>query len=357
MPWVRWWTLLVSGTFLLIVSAGCDLANVSLGSIDLEKFDASEVITQEIPYSGQDIVLENLLGKIVVEGVETAVRPILRLEGVKKVRGIKLEEVQISIEQDLGEIRIRSDLPSQVRRNLKIFPPHIEDEVGWVEFTLQVPQEARLNLDQRVGTIEISDFRGELEAATQLGKVSVSHSTLSTLTLVSQAGPIHVSDTSAHQMSVSTQFGELELSDAVFTSARLSVEAGSLAITNIQGEKLTATTQAGSIRISKSHLESVVLKTQAGSLELEVTGLKEGKLSAQFGDIHVEIPQVAASLGVEAKTQLGGIKLFGLESKSGAQLMWGGAWPGQTLTFRLGNDPGVLELSTQLGSIEIQFTK
>ena len=71
----------------------------------------------------------------------------------------------------------------------------------------------------------------------------------------------------------------------------------------------------------------------------------------------MELPLSTTSLGVEAQTQLGGIKLQGVELESGAQVKWGGSWPGQALTLRLGNGQGKLELSTQLGSIEIKFTQ
>jgi len=342
---------------LLMFSTGCDLANISLGSVDLEQFDASEVVTQEIPYSGEHIVLENLLGKIAVEGVETSVRPILLLEAVKKVRGIQLEEVQVLISRGPGEIRIRSDLPSQVRRNVKLFPPQIKDEIGWVEFVLKVPQDAELDLDQRVGMIQISGFRGDVQVSAQLGDIVLDRSTLTTLSLVSQAGSIYVSHTTADEITLSAQFGELELSNVTFTSARLSTEAGSLAMAKSQGQRLNASTQAGSIAISASNLEGVDLETQAGSIELQVSGLKEGKLSTEFGGIRVELPKSTVSLQVEASTQLGGIKLFGLGLESGVQPKWSGSWPGRNLSFRLGDAPGVLELSTQLGSIEIRFTQ
>ncbi len=353
----RWLGILSGSVLVLMISAGCGLTNISFGlKIDLEHYDASEAITQEIPYSGQRIVLENLLGKISVEGIETAVRPFIRLEAVKKARGLKLEEVQIHVVQDSGGIHIQSDLPSQVRRNLKLFPPRIEEEVGWVEFTLKVPQDARLSLDERAGTIQISGFRGELEASTQLGDISVENSTATVLSLLSQMGGVRVSSTSANELVVNTQFGDLELDNVTFTSARLSVEAGSVTVTASQGEGLTASAQAGSISISKSQLQSVDLETQAGSIELALTGLQEGRVDTQLGGITLELPRLA-SLSIEAETQLGGIKLRGLELDSGVQAQWGGSWPGETLTIRLGNAQSKLELSTQLGGIEITFVK
>ena len=350
--------LLVSGALLLVMSVGCDLASISIsvGKIDLERFDASETLAQEIPYLGQHIVLENLLGKVSVQGVETAVRPIIRIEAVKKVRGIKVDEVQIFIEQDRGEIRIRSDLPATVRKNLRLFPPHIEDEVGWVEFTLTVPQDAQLSLDQRAGGVEVSRFRGELEASTQLGDISVHDSTFTTLALTSQAAAVHVSTISTTELTVSMQVGDFELSEATFTSARVSAQAGGITVSGSQGNRITASTQAGSISLSRSQVERVDLETQAGDIELAVTGLKKGMISTQLGGIRVEFPS-SSPLDLEAKTQWGGIKLHGLAPESGAQVKWGGSWPGQTLGVSFGNSQGQLELNAQLGAIEIQFTK
>jgi hypothetical protein len=352
----RWLGLLISAPLMLVISAGCDVANISWAMVDLEHFDASEVLTQELPYSGQQIVLENLMGTVRVQGVEAAVRPVLSLEAVKKVRGVRLGEIQIFVEQSPREIRIRTDFPGTLRRSLNLFPPRIEDHVGWVEFTLKIPQDARLDLDQRLGRIEIAEFRGELKVSAQAGEISIRDSILTALALSSQAGSVSVMGVSTQELSISAQFGDLQLENSSFSSARLSAQAGSLGIVNNRGQKLAASTQAGDITILRSQLESVELTAQAGSIELAVTGLREGRIRVHFGDIHVKLPR-AAPLNIQAQTQLGGIALQGLGLGSGsADVKWGGSWPGQTLTASLSGSQGGLQLSAQVGEIRVEFT-
>lgn len=356
----RWLGLLLGGSLAFLILTGCDVARLArfqLSMIDLERFDSQEEIRQEIPYSGQRIMLESLAGKVFIEGIEATVSPFVSLTALRRARGMKLEEITLTIEQDPDEIRLRADLPGEIRHTLTVFPPGLEDHVGWVEFTLKVPQDAKLILNQEIGTIQVSQFRGELEASIQLGEISVSDSTFTELRLTSQLGGLSVRKTFADELYLSTEWGDLELSDISSSYARLSTQMGSISLSGIRGGGLMASTQMGEISILKAQLKRVDLESQTGEIHLEALALHEGEIRTQLGEIRLELPRTA-SLKIEATTKVGEIKLRGLEPKAvQAQAQWGGSWPGQTLTLTLGSGQGRLELSTQLGEIRIRLVE
>jgi len=363
---VRWLSVLSGCLFLLLVSTGCGLKQAIVNAIDLKKFDASATIMKEIPYSGQRIVLDNSIGIISVESLESgfvAVRPFVSVEAVKKVRGVDLSKLNVIIEQTAKEIHIRTEGAADfVRGQIKGFPPKMEDHFGWVEYKLKIPQNATLMIQQAVGVVQVARLRGSLTVSNKAGEISVSDSTFVTLALEAIAGDMNVTRTVAKDLSMSAQLGDLHLEDAAFASAALSSQAGDVSVsrvgnrTEVAQEKaqLAISTRTGGVSISKVHLESIHVETQAGSIKLADVRTQEGQISTLFGSISLELG-LAESAQVVAQTQFGGIKLRGSDRRVKTQ--WSGFWPGKKLTMTLSGGENQLVLNTQIGSIRISFRK
>ena len=358
------WLGLVAGSLLTLGGlSGCEMAQLTLGTLDLERYDALETLTQEIPYGGQRIVVDSMLGKVVVRGQGepgyVAWRPFLQVTAVKKVRGLDLEDLRVSFTQSEEEIRVQAEVPPEIGRRLRLLPlpPRIEDRVGWVELTLSVPPGASLVIDQQAGVLEIEGVKGELSASVQLGEIVVRDSEFSLLVLRSEAGELRVQGVSSQRLEARSEMGPILLKGVVFTQAALTSELGDIAVEDSRGDALQASAQMGGLEVRGSRLEDVRLESQMGSIALASTELGGGWVSTQMGSIRIAL-SAGEPLRIRAETQMGKIRLRGTEAVPTAAARWEFAWPGQSLTLSFGEERELderrtLHLSTQLGSIEI----
>jgi hypothetical protein len=345
------------------VLAGCKLgASISAltqKAIDFERYDESETQEWAIPYSDQRIVLENVLGKILVQGRDepgyVAVRPTLDVIATKKVRGLSLEDVKVLIEQNAQEIRIRVEAPPQMGRRLEGFPPRLKDEIGWVEFTLAVPPGATLAIDQDVGDVRLTSLRGQgrLSATLAVGELLVEDSAFASLTLKSDAGNVIVRDTTAAELNVGTSAGGISLEGSTFQTARLASDTGGIAASRVQGGTLTLSTDVGGIALEDANVERLKATADVGGITLTLTqpppGPFYGSLSTDVGSITVKLPRTVP-FSIDARTEFGRISLRGAK---GLDVRKESGWPGEALQLTLGEGLSRLKLRTDMGSIEI----
>ena len=345
------------------VLAGCKLgASISAltqKAIDFEHYDESETQEWAIPYSNQRIVLESVLGKILVQGKDepgyVAVRPTLDVTATKKVRGLSLEDINVLIEQNAQEIRIRVEAPPQMGRRLEGFPPRLKDELGWVEFTLAVPPGAALTISQDVGDVRVAQLKGQgrLSATLSVGELLVEDSAFASLTLKSDAGNVIVRDTTAEELDVSTSAGGIALEGSTFQTARLTSDTGGIAASRVQGETLTLSTDVGGIALEDTHVERLKATTDVGGITLTLTQTPPKplfvRLSTDVGGITVKLPRTAP-FSIDARTEFGRISLQGAK---GLNVQKESGWPGEALQLTLGEGLSHLRLRTDMGSIEI----
>ncbi|HED04403.1 MAG TPA: hypothetical protein ENI60_06520 [Candidatus Fraserbacteria bacterium] len=341
----RWRPLaLLFGALLSLVAlSGCNLIGLVtgpvLGTLDLGNADASQTFTQNIPYSGQRIVLENLVGSITIESWGKAgfvvLRPTLLIQAEKKVRGLPLDKIKIIVEQSANEIHIRTEGPSEMGvGHFELLPPRLlADRLGWVDYTLKVPVGATLDLEQQIGRVTVSGLSGRLTADIQVGTLTVSGVRLETAELSSEAGDLQLQDSSVGQAQLSTQAGQLVVERSTFSRARLETQAGDVRLRQVAfKERGTVSSQMGSIRLDTVSGPSVSADTQLGSIAVRL-------LSSR-------------SVSIEAQTQLGGITFWAFDPSTHAQRS--SNWPGASLSVRLGEGRDRLTLSTQMGGISIR---
>lgn len=359
---VIWLAIGLLGMMLLGLT-GCRLGEgvntLIQGTIDFEHYDESERLSWSIPYDGQRLIITNLLGRIEVEGRAepgyVAVRPTVELVAVKKVRGLELEAISVEVEVEPDEIRITTDFPPQMGRRLEGFPPRLKDEVGWVEFSVSVPANVELMLEQDVGDIAVRGLEGQnrLSASTGVGRIEVEGAKLIELMLKSDAGEVAVRDVQATELAVDTAVGELSLHGAQFERAKLTSDTGGIAIVEVGGKSLTVSTDLGGISLNDIRVSRLKAVTDMGGITFKLSrALAEpftGELSADMGGLTVEIP-AEISLRIEAQTEFGRVSLFGA---AGTSVNRRGTWPGEVLTLLLGDGLSRLKLSTDMGGIEI----
>jgi DUF4097 and DUF4098 domain-containing protein YvlB len=341
-------------------STGCNVKQIAINTIDLEKFDASATIIKEIPYSGERIFIDGGIGVVSIKGQTIGfvpVRPFITVEAVKKVRGVALDTLNVTFEQNANkkEVYIQTASGSKGQDiQIRGVPPKIVNRFGWVEYTIKVPQNAALSIHQDVGFINISEFKGDLTASVNFGKISVDGSELTKLVLDADLGDLHLSKSVVQEIAMATQLGDVKLEEMRnFATAQLSASAGSVLVMKSRGQKLNVTNRAtGDISVTQSEFEGMHLSTQAGSIKLTEAKARESQLRTQLGSITLELSR-SESIRLTAQTQFGGIKLRGQDRRVKAQ--WSGFWPGKQLMLTVGEGRDEMALSTQVGSIRITF--
>lgn len=122
---------------------------------------------------GGEVVLDNVNGKITIEGwdrEEVSVIAEIRVRDRNEDRAQELlDEIEIDFDERRGEIRIRTITP---KRNSGFW--------GWasgnkssvsVYYRVKVPEECSLDIDNTNGAIEVSDVEGEIRLESTNGKI------------------------------------------------------------------------------------------------------------------------------------------------------------------------------------------
>ncbi len=352
------------------VAAGCELEELALdrlnvsasANVDLSDPDASETVTSDIPFSGQRIVLDNPLGRIEIETVEdpgyVAVRPTIHLEATKNVKGMKLDDLRIATDATSDEIRVRVTTTIESARNATDDRSREAGEpVGWVDVKVRLPEEAVVTLRQNLGSITVNGFRGELSATTDLGQIEVRNADTTAISLRTELGSLSVADSTVDgDLRLETSAGEAQLLNVRFGQAKIDTQAGEVDVKDARGRRLAIATQVGEIDVANADVEQLDLSSQMGEISLQATRVTRGSVRTQWGEIDVRLPSGEVPR-IRASTQAGGVDVYRLPTSLRAALQQRGSWLGEGIEFDPANARGTLELTAQLGDIQIVFPK
>ncbi|MBI1730281.1 hypothetical protein HY229_00070 [Candidatus Acetothermia bacterium] len=279
---------------LLVLTTGCIPRPILLSTLDLKEFDNQEKNSQDIPYIGQQIIIDNFIGRIVIEGVDQSSfvvgGPFVSIEWTKRVRNLPLDELDVDIKADQDSIRISSNASDAIGKHFKLTPPFSEERVGLIEYTIRVPKDARLQIDQVVGSIEVFHFEGQLEVSQEAG---------------------------------------------------------------IQNDPAVG---AQSIIIRDSKLKDLHVQSHVGGIALQNTTFQEGDLTNSVGDISVQLSCKDSAL-VEGETKLKDITVQGIENCPKTPTERETGWPGQKIKLLLGKGNSHLSISSELGRILLEIVK
>jgi hypothetical protein len=279
---------------LLLLSTGCIPRPILLSTLNLKDFDNEEKNSRDIPYIGQQVILDNFIGRVIVEGVDQSAfvmgGPFVSIEWTKRVRNLPLDELDVDIESDQDSIQISSNASDAIGKHLKLTAPFTEERVGEIEYTIRVPEDARLQIGQVVGSIEVSHFEGQLEVSQEAG---------------------------------------------------------------IQNNS-SAGTQSIIIRDSK--LKELHVESHWGDISMQNSSYQEGDLTNSVGDITVQLSCRDSAL-VEGETKLKDITVQGIENCPKTPIERETGWPGQNIKLLLGKGDSHLSISSELGRILLEIVK
>lgn len=360
---------LVLGLAVMLVTAGCDVEELVLErlnvnasvNVDMSDPDASETVTSDIPFSGQRVVVDNPIGHIAIETVDdpgyVAVRPMLHIEATKNVKGMDLADLQIQTTRTPEETRIRVTTTIESARN-EADPNGSrgdEERIGWVDFKIRLPEAALVTLRQNAGSIVVSNFRGELTAATDLGEIEVRNAAAAEMNLRTELGSLSVADSTIDgDLIMESTAGEAKLTNVQFGQAEIDTQAGDVDVKGARGQSLEVVTQMGEIDVVDADVARLDLSSQMGEIGLHDSRVTQGDLRTQWGEINVRLPSGAVPR-IRASTQAGGVDVFRLPISLRSALQQRGSWLGEGIELTPAGAQATLDLKTQLGDIRIVF--
>lgn len=171
-----------------------------------------------------------------------------------EVRGL-LDQIKLSVTE--GEtVKIKADIPSGL------------NDIS-LHYDLYVPANLKVKTDTGAGSIQVTNYKGDLTLTSRVGRIGVDASAGS-LTASSGAGSIQVRNFQG-PVTAHTNVGSLNV-DSVVGALQLDSGTGSINVQDFQGGKLVAETRTGGIHAStRANLEGDVnLKAQMGSISLDI---------------------------------------------------------------------------------------
>ena len=351
-----------------LVAAGCELEDLALNrlnvnasvNVDTSNPDATETVTTDIPFSGQRVVVDNPIGGIAIETVEdpgyVAVRPTMRIEASKNVKGMALDDLRIHTDRTPDETRIRVTTAIKSARNdVENRAREADEPLGWVDFTIRLPEAAVVTLRQDMGSIRVTNFRGELTATTDIGDIEIRNAETAAMSLRTELGSLSLRRTTIQEnLTLTSTAGEVEVRDVQFGQAEIDTQAGEVQVRGVRGQRLEISTQLGEIDVIAAEVTQLDLASQMGEIGLRDSRITQGDVRTQWGEIDVRLPS-GPFPRIRASTQAGEVDVHRLPSSLRAALQQRGSWLGEGIDLNPPDAQGMLDLKTQLGEIQIVF--
>ena len=294
--------------------------------------------------SGQTLDLENLAGKVVIEGGggDIRVEAIIHAENQKLLNSLDLRF------EEGANLVVRADYPENYStfyypggngwngststkyqgRRVKVVSRDTSKAVGlWVDFRIQVPTGVNVKVKNSAGSVEAQEVGGGLNIDTGSGAITISGG----------SGNV-MADTGSGSVDVSNRVGDVNADTG----------SGSVTITAVTGN-VNADTGSGSVRLTDVEGEGILADTGSGSVIL--TNVR-GAINADTGSGSVKGEDLAPRGQLRVDTGSGGIRLAGdFTQVEGFELDAGSG--SVSLTGAL---PGLdLEVSTGSGGIDVDI--
>jgi hypothetical protein len=272
--------------------------------------------------------LRNVSGRVAVTGVSG---DDVRLEAVKRVwhqstdraRAL-LNALEIEVTEGAGRVAVRTRFPRQQAYDAA------------VDYTVAVPQGARVTLRAVSGDVVVSNLTGELTAEAVSGSVTAS-SVGDVRLLRSVSGPVSVDGAAGDELIASTIGGTITVRRA---RARL----------------LDLRSVGGAMQVSDSEADRVAMRTLSGDVEFGGRISRNGRyeIESRTGRV-VVIPTSANGFEVEAATADGEFRSeFPLTLRGGDGPRRGGGPRVRRVYGTFGDGGGLLALRSFRGSITIE---
>ena len=241
--------------------AGC---GINVGDVFKAKYERTENVS--VPVNDMtELYVETNVGSITITGADVSdcdVTAEITVKARTEDQARELaEQVKIEVEPSAGKLSIKAERPDALKKRSLT-----------VNFKVTAPKRLNLSCNSQVGTIKVSDIKGQITASTNVGSV-ICRQVVADVDLTSNVGSVEVgySDDApaACNADIATNVGSIEFAGPAHISAQLS------ASTNV-GSIRTAKPITVVGKLSKSIRGTigsgdgqVTLKTNVGSIEIK----------------------------------------------------------------------------------------
>lgn len=292
-------------------------------SLDMHGQTASSDETKTFTISTPgNLVINNPYGFVTIKGTtgnEVKIRIQKDAHGFSKQNAEEnLKKMIVNIEQDGNTINVNVPEPSGIVVN---YP--------FVDFTVEVPEDTAISVDNKMGDLNVKDVASDLLLQSSFGSVDVSDVKNGSVTVTSKAGSIKVQQVTSdeHPVELSSDFGNIDLIDARSSRVDVSSNNGEVSFTRVESNgPISLTNEFGEITLRETWGESLDIVSKNGSVNLKETRINNFiSVQNDFGDINLD--------NVFPKT-------LDLQNKNGSIV--------------LEQASGIITASTDFGSIEIK---
>ena len=330
-------------------------------------FAAAAPVTKEfrkdvVPKPGALVVLENLAGKVTVEGKKEG--PVEILATIHAESGELLEQLPIEVTESGGRIEVTAKYPvdrhdvyryagegsgrgststSYLGRSVKVVSGGSSRGVElWVDFALRLPSQTGANLSNAVGSIVATNVDGPVTARSGSGNVRIeggegqttARSGSGNVGLTGRKGSVEAR-TGSGEVSISDIGGSVVLNtgsgdarlDGVTGSVDAHTGSGNVTIRRQDGERLRVRTGSGEITLdgargsfafntgsgdikgtSLTVTGPLAVSTGSGDVELsgDFAGLADAQLGTGSGDVHLSMSK-APGMSLDCHSSSGNI--------------------------------------------------
>ncbi|HQR45771.1 MAG TPA: DUF4097 family beta strand repeat-containing protein [Thermoanaerobaculia bacterium] len=337
-------------------------------------FAAAAPVTKEFrkevaPKPGAILVLENLAGKVTVEGKKDG--PVEILATIHAESGELLEQLPIEVTESGGRIEVTAKYPvdrhdvyryagegsggsgwgststTYLGRNVKVVSGGSSRGVElWADFVLRLPPQVGATLQNQVGVIAATNVDGPLTARSGSGNVRIDGGKGQT-TARSGSGDVSVRGRSG-PVEARTGSGDVALA-SIGGDVKVQTGSGNAVLEDVTGS-LEAHTGSGNLTLRKATGSRMTARTGSGEISLRSVS---GSLEAHTGSGGIRGEEMVVAGSLDLDTGSGDVDLSG--DFAGLAEARVGTGSGD-VSLRMAKVPGMkLDLSSSSGEIRLDL--
>ena len=254
----------------------------------------------------------------------------------------ELKAIKYTIEQAGNTVTISYKLPKQT-----VFDVHADT----VDFTVTVPNETMVNIDNNLGDVGVSNIKGNAVIVNDFGEVKVDNIE-GAVSASSNSGNVNAASIKAGsaEIDLHSDFGTITLRNAGGGSITLESNSGTITLREVRATgDITTKTDFGNTSFENGSTNSLSIETKSGAVILKKVTVSKGiKVQDDFGEIQLE-ESLATSYNLN--TNSGSVTVDGAKGKLKAHTEFGGiiVQNAQSVTLDLKTNSGTVDFSGSLG--------
>jgi hypothetical protein len=254
----------------------------------------------------------------------------------------EVKTIRYKIEQTGNSLTIKYELPQMTAFNINL---------NTVDFTVTVPNETAVNIDNNLGNVGVSNIKGNAVIVNDFGEVKANHIE-GTLSVSNNSGEVDASSIMAGSgdIQLSSEFGAVTLQDASGKDIALDSNSGTITLQDVRATgDITTHTDFGNTSFENGSTNSLSVETNSGAVSLKkVRVSKEIKVQDDFGEIQLE---EALANSYDLHTKSGSVTVDGARGKLFAHTEFGGivVRNAQAETLDLQTNSGTVDFNGSLG--------